>query len=76
MFKIFSRKKKKDAATKKPAITLQQMLNQSFSFKSFCNYNEVFDMHKRTLVTKKNDLFQLYECGIGIDSPHFIINKN
>ena len=78
-FRIFSGRKKKPIPNKKikaEVVTMQQMLTQVCSFKSFCKYNEVFDMNKRTAVTKRNSLFQLYENGIGLDSPHLIINKN
>jgi hypothetical protein len=61
---------------KAEATTLQKILIQVSSFKSFCESIEVFDMNKRTMITKRNSLFELYAHGIGIDSPFFIITKN
>jgi len=77
-FRIFSAKRKLILNKKNKAvvIAMQQMLSHASSFQSFCNYNEVFDMNKKALITKRNNLFQLYAHGIGIDSPHLIINKN
>jgi hypothetical protein len=77
-FKIFSGRKKlmSNKKIKAEAITMKQALSQASSFKSFCNYSEVFDMNRRTMITKRNNLLHLYAHGIGIDSPVLIINKN
>lgn len=74
-FRIFSGKKKK-FMHKAKAVNMQQVLMQACSFKSFCNYHDVFDMNKGTIISNKNNLFNLYAHGIGIDSPVLIINKN
>ena len=79
IFRIFSSKKKKlrrDQKTKAEKIEIQEMLKQAGSFKSFCDYTEVFDMDKRTMIRKRNNLFKLYANGIGINSPMLVINKN
>ena len=78
MFRIFSRRKKliSNKKIKAEAVAMQQVLSQASSFKSFCNYSEAFDMNRRTMITGKNNLLQLYAHGTGIDSPVFIINKN
>jgi hypothetical protein len=61
---------------KAEATTIQKILMRVSSFKTFCDSTEVFDMNKRTMITKRNNLFDLYSHGIGIDSPVFIITKN
>jgi hypothetical protein len=78
-FRIFSGKKKMSTTGKKlrkERVSMQEMLLQACSFSSFCKYNEVFDLNKRAQVTKRNNLLRLYTYGIGINSPHLIINKN
>jgi hypothetical protein len=78
IFRIFSRRKKliSNKKVKAEVVAMQQVLSQSSSFKSFCNYSEVFDMNRRTMIRTKNNLLHLYAHGTGIDSPVFIINKN
>jgi hypothetical protein len=65
-----------DKKLRTEASTMQKMLIQVSSFKSFCTYSEVFDFDKRTMIKKKNNLLHLYANGIGIDSSVLIINKN
>ena len=79
IFRMFSGKNKKLTLKKQmkaEVISLGQVLKQARSFQSFCDYNEVFDMNRKAIVKRKNNLFQLYAHGIGIDSPHLIFNKN
>ena len=77
-FRLFSKKRRflSNRKLKAEARAMKQVLLNTCSFQSFCNYSEVFDMNKRAIITKRNNLFQLYAHGIGLDSPFFIVNKN
>ena len=79
IFRIFSSKKKKlqrDQKIKAKKIEIQEMLKQAGSFKSFCDYTEAFDMDKRAMVRRRDNLFKLYVHGIGINSPVLVVHKN
>ena len=54
---------------------IRKMLPGMWSFTTFCNNNDVFDMDKQKVIKNENRLFHIYAHGVE-DLPLYIFNKN